>query len=269
MRARRGGASLGIRREPTAVRDDRAAVFLVVRKVLRLVGDVADDALGEEQRADRLGVRARVDLALFHRQPEFAGGEDAPLDLAPRIDAVRAENAVGENERRRAHSGNTDPFAAQVGDRVDIALHRRLHAQAALVDAGGKFYVEPLLDRLEEIHHEMVRDVVTAEREHVLVFAPLAFHELDLETFLLEKSQLDRGENRRLAGDSDVADAHFGQPVLRFSRQAIGLFAPRQEQRCRRQAKEKISARKNLAHEVRARARSLVFIKPRKERQRK
>ena len=106
---------------------------------------------------------------------------------------------------------------AQIGDRVDIALHRRLHAQAALVDAGGESYVEPLLDRLEEIHHEMVRDVVTAEREHVLVFAPLAFHEFHLETFLLEKSHLDRGENRRLAGDPDVADAHFGQAVLRFS----------------------------------------------------
>ena len=129
-------------------------------------------------------------------------------------------HAVGEDERRRAHAGNADPFAAQVGDRVDVALHRRLHAQAALVNAGGEFHVEPLLDRLEEIHHEMVRDVVAAEREHVLVFAPLAFHELDLETFLLEKSLLDRGENRRLAGDADVADAHLGQTVRRFLRTA-------------------------------------------------
>src|SRR5678815_4666599 len=72
-------------------------------------------------------------------------------------------------------------------------------AQTTFVNAGGKLHVEPLLDRLEEIHHEMVCDVVAAEREHVLVFAPLTFHELRCEPFLLEESQLNRAEDRRLA----------------------------------------------------------------------
>ena len=90
-RAGGGGAGLGIDREPFAIRDHRAAVFVVVRRVLRLVGDVADEPLREQQRADRLGIGARVDLAFLHRQPEFAGGIDAPLDLAPRVDAVRAD----------------------------------------------------------------------------------------------------------------------------------------------------------------------------------
>ena len=144
--------------------------------------------------------------------------------------------------------GHADPFPAQIRDRVDVALRRRLHAQAARVDSGGELHVEPLLDRLEEIHHEVVRDVEAAEREHVLVLRPLALHQLDLEPLLLEEALLDRGEDRRLAGEADVADADFCEPVLAAGH-AVGLFATRQEQRSRRQAREKISAGTNSAHE--------------------
>ena len=74
------------------------------------------------------------------------------------------------------------------------------------MDSAGEFHVEPLFDRLEEIHHEMMRDVEPAERQHVLVVGPLAFHQTNIESFFLEKAFLDRAENRRFAGDADVSD---------------------------------------------------------------
>ena len=100
-------------------------------------------------------------------------------------------------------------FPRRSCDGMDIALRRRLHAQATPVDPAGELHVEPLLDRLEEIHHEVMRDVVTAQSEHVLVVRPFAFHQFDLEPFLLEEAVLDRGENRRFASQADVADPDF------------------------------------------------------------
>src|SRR5438270_13999607 len=55
----------------------------------------------------------------------------------------------------------------------------------------------------------MMGDVVSAQREHVLVVRPFAFHEFDFESFLLEESFLDRAEDRRLASQPDVADPDF------------------------------------------------------------
>jgi hypothetical protein len=48
------------------------------------------------------------------------------------------------------------------------------------VDAAGEPHVEPLLNRLEEIHHELLRDVVAAEGERVLVVLPVALDQLDI-----------------------------------------------------------------------------------------
>ena len=105
------------------------------------------------------------------------------------------------------------------------------------MDAAGELHVQPLLDGLEEVHHEVMRDVVTAEREHVLVFRPLAFHERDVEPFLLEEALLDRGEDRRLAGEADVADADLvgvlprsfcspTRPARRTPSPKVNLFIP-------------------------------------------
>ena len=120
---------------------------------------------------------------------------------------MRAKHAIGENERRRAHSGNTDAFATKIANGVDLSVDRRLHAQTAAMNSAGKFDIEALLDRLEKIHYQVVRYVEPAEREHVLVIRPFAFHQLNVEPFLFEKSVLNRAENRRFARDADVADA--------------------------------------------------------------
>ena len=71
-------------------------------------------------------------------------------------------------------------------DRSDFALRSRLHAQAAAMNAAGELHIQSLLDGLEEIHDQVMRDVVSAEREHILVVRPLAFHQLDVEALLLE-----------------------------------------------------------------------------------
>src|SRR5437588_13015960 len=52
----------------------------------------------------------------------------------------------------------------------------------------------------------MMGDVVSAQREHVLVVRPFACYEFGFESFLLEESFLDRAEDRRLAGQPDIAD---------------------------------------------------------------
>ena len=86
-------------------------------------------------------------------------------------------------------------------------------------------HVQALFDRLEEIHHEMMRDVEAAEREHILVFRPFAFDQFDIESFLLEEAIFDRAENRRFAGDADVADADFrGIPSV-HRRPCLGFIA--------------------------------------------
>ena len=66
-----------------------------------------------------------------------------------------------------------------------------LHAQAAAVDAAGEFHVHPLLDRLEEVHHQVMRDVKAAQRQHVLVCRPLAADQFDVQPLFLEESLLD------------------------------------------------------------------------------
>src|SRR5688572_22773278 len=78
----------------------------------------------------------------------------------------------------------------------------------------------------------MMRHVVAAERQHVLVILPVALHELHLKTFFFEETLLDRGENRRLAGDADIADADFRRAAAAVFR--IPLAADNEESAERR-----------------------------------
>ena len=55
----------------------------------------------------------------------------------------------------------------------------------------------------------MMRDVESAQRQHILVVGPLTFHKTNIEAFFLEKTFLDCRENRRLARQPDVAHAHL------------------------------------------------------------
>ena len=70
-------------------------------------------------------------------------------------------------------------------------------------------YVQTLLYRFKEVHHQVVSNVIAAKRESVFVSCPIAFHQLRLESLLLKKALLVSGVNRRLTGQPDVTDADF------------------------------------------------------------
>src|SRR4030095_8252718 len=72
-----------------------------------------------------------------------------------------------------------------------------------------KPHIKALFDRLEEIHHQMWRDVVAAERKVIFVSGPTAFHELGLEAFILEEPFLVGGVDGCFAGQPDKADLHM------------------------------------------------------------
>ena len=250
QRARRRGGGLGIRREPTCrSRSPRSSI-----RPCKARPSPGRRRCGPCPAASsRLPIGSESATAstspLSSASPSSPAGKTrhsisllASMPFAPRTRLAKMNGGV-------PMPGTPIRLPRRSCDRVDIALHRRLHAQAALVDAGGELHVEPLLDRLEEIHHEVMRDVVTAEREHVLVVRPLALHQFDLEPFLLEEALLDRAEDRRLAGDADVADADFVR-ARRFGFSAPGdwLLCTRQEQRSRRQAVRGENTAKKSAH---------------------
>src|SRR5438270_5937539 len=93
--------------------------------------------------------------------------------------------------------------------RSTLFPYTTLFRSTSAVDSAGKFHIKPLLDRLEKIHHQMMCDVETAQRQHILVVGPFAFDQADLEPFLLEKTFFHGGENRGLARQPNVANAHF------------------------------------------------------------
>ena len=93
------------------------------------------------------------------------------------------------------------------------------------MDSAGEFHIESLLDRLEKIHDEMMRDVESAQRQHILVVGPFAFHQLDIEPFLFKKPFFDRGEDRRFASQADIA--HAGSCLTSVS---VRPFCNRSEQ---------------------------------------
>ena len=75
----------------------------------------------------------------------------------------------------------------------ECCLWRGLDAKAAAMNPPGEFHIHSLFDRLEEVHHEVMRDVEAAEREHVFIFRPLASHS-PLEALFLEEPFLDSGK---------------------------------------------------------------------------
>ena len=78
----------------------------------------------------------------------------------------------------------------------------------------SKLHVQTLLNRLEQIHNQVMRDVETAEREHVLVFRLLVFDQFNIQSLLLEETFFDRAENRCFASDTDVSDTDFPPDFL-------------------------------------------------------
>ena len=204
QRSRRGGCRFGIFGEILPIDQDGATILVLVRDIGRLVGDVADLAVGEQQTADRLGIRHRIHLSFVQGQAELARRKHDPGDLLARVDSIGAQDAIGENERRCSHAGNTDAFAPQIFYRPDVPLCERLDPQAAAVNAAGELHIQPLFDGLEEIHDQMMRDVKSAQSQHVLVIRPFAFDERDVQSLFLEKALFDRGENGRFTSQTDI-----------------------------------------------------------------
>src|SRR6185437_15475948 len=95
-----------------------------------------------------------------------------------------------KDERRGAHAWDPDRLAAKVFNRADLSVDRRLHAQAASMNPAREFHVQPLFNGLEEVHHQVVRDVETSEGKNVLVGGPVALDQLNFETFFFEKAVL-------------------------------------------------------------------------------
>ena len=216
------------------IHNHSAAIFIFVGHVLRLVGNVADFAIGEKQAPDRFGVGDRVYFTLLERESQFARRKNAPADVLAGINAVRAQNAIRENEGRRPHARHSDALPAQILDCPDISLRRGLDAETAFMNSRRETHVKSLLDRLQEIHDEMVRDIESAQSQDVLVVRPLAFHQFDVEALFLEETVFDRAEDWRFAGQSDIAD-----PDLVRGAAAGGIFpATRQKQGAQSESRE-------------------------------
>src|SRR5881227_2025433 len=120
---------------------------------------------------------------------------------------MRSENTIRENKRRCAHSWYANSFSFQVLDRVNSRFDARLNAQTSAMNSGEESYVQTLLDRFKEVHHQVVRNVIAAKRQSVFVSCPVAFHQFRFQSLLLEEALLVSGVNRLLTRQSDVADA--------------------------------------------------------------
>ena len=90
---------------------------------------------------------------------------------------------------------------------MDGTVHGGLHPQTASVHSAKETHVQSLLDWFEKIHHQMVRDVVGAEREIILVLRPTAFHQLRLQPFVLEEPFFVSGVDWRFASQPDKTNA--------------------------------------------------------------
>src|SRR4029077_9545186 len=113
-----------------------------------------------------------------------------PRNIFACVDSVNAENTIRENEWRSPHSRHTDSFSFQVLNRVNVRFHARLNAQTSAVDSGQKSDIQTLLNRLQKVHHQMMRDVVATKRQCILVSRPVAPHQFGLESLFLEESLL-------------------------------------------------------------------------------
>src|SRR5712691_6958510 len=87
-------------------------------------------------------------------------------------------------------------------------VHAGLDSQASGVHSSEEPHIQSLLDWLKEVHHQVVSDVVAAEREIIFVIRPTAFHKFGFEPLLLEKALLVSAENGSFASETDKADLH-------------------------------------------------------------
>ena len=173
-RSGRAGGGVGVGIDPFAIRDNFTTILAGVRFVRRLIHafDVSRRPLGDQQGSNRFGVGHRIHLALAQRQAQFSSRIYLPVNVFAGIDPVGSENPVGEDERRSAHPGNANPFPFQILDLMNRAVHAGLDSQTSRVHSSEKPHIQTLLDWFEEIHHQMVRDVVAAERKVIFVSGP-------------------------------------------------------------------------------------------------
>src|SRR5579864_3929838 len=122
---------------------------------------------------------------------------------------MRAKHAIRKYQRWSSHSGDADTLAAEISDRIDLAVHRRLHPQTTAMNSSGEFYIEALFDRFKKIHHQVMRDIESPEREDIFIIRPFTFHQTDIESFLFEITVLDCAKDRRFAGNANISDADF------------------------------------------------------------
>ena len=103
-----------------------------------------------------------------------------------------------------------------------------------VVDAAGDLHVQPLLDRLQQVHDQRVVRVEPAKAEAVPQAVPVRLHEFDVQPFFLEEPLLVSDEDRRLAGQAEVSDLHFGLPAhARSVRAVVASRRQRGEEACR------------------------------------
>src|SRR5439155_10188326 len=93
-----------------------------------------------------------------------------------------------ENKWRSSHSWDADALAAQILNGMDGAVCRGLDAQTAAVNSTGKLHIESLFDRFQEIHHQVLGDVVATQGKRILVIRPITFHQFDLQALFLEEA---------------------------------------------------------------------------------
>src|SRR5204863_2046747 len=136
----------------------------------------------------------------------FTRRKDFPGDIFACINSAGSEDTVRKDERWRAHSRYANSLAFQIPNRVNICFHACLDTQTPAVNAREEPYIQTLFDRFEEIHHQMMGDVVAAKRQCIFISGPIALHQFRLESLLLEKAPLVSGVNRSFAGQPDVAD---------------------------------------------------------------
>jgi len=134
------------------------------------------------------------------------------------------------------------PTATQVGSAYCFDTpFPVLHAQATGVNPSANLHIQALLDGLEKIHNQVVRDVIRPQCERVLVLRPLALHHFHLEPLFLEVALLHRHEDRRLARDPDVAHANLVSAAL----PGIRSFVATRSGKCRQQSQK---SRRNALH---------------------
>src|SRR5215469_6178630 len=154
-----------------------------------------DCARGQEKAANQLRIGHGINLAFFERQTKFAGPIYLPSNILVRINPVIAQCPLSENERRRSHARNANSFALQIRDRVNLRVIRSLHAKTSAMNPAGKLHVKSLLDWLQEIHHQVLGNVVAAECEGILVVLPGTLDQLRFESFIPEEAFLVGGED--------------------------------------------------------------------------